>query len=101
MSLYFSAGSPTATLSAGDLKAGLSAALDNLGERRKVLCLPPDFTRFHSHAGELTSYAWQYYGPKLTDVLPAIGTHAPMTDGEIRRHVRRHAAGSVPRARLA
>ncbi len=85
MSLYFSAGSPTATLSARDLQEGLSAALGKLGERRKVLCLPPDFTRFHSHAGLLTSYAWQYYGPKLTDVLPAIGTHAPMTADEIRR----------------
>jgi nickel-dependent lactate racemase len=27
--------------------------------------------------------AWEYYGDSLTDVLPAIGTHSPMTDGEI------------------
>lgn len=85
MSLYFSAGSPSASLSPQDLRNALFTAFGRLGERRKVLCLPPDFTRFHSHAGVLTGYAWEYYGSKLTDVLPAIGTHAPMTADEIRR----------------
>jgi nickel-dependent lactate racemase len=85
MSLFFSAGSPAAALSGQDLRAGLFAALGKLAERRKVLCLPPDFTRFHSHAGELTRYAWEYFGPRLTDVLPALGTHAPMTGDEIGR----------------
>jgi nickel-dependent lactate racemase len=83
MSLYFATGSQTADLSPEDLKQGLSSALDRLGKRQKVLALPPDFTRFHSRAGEFTRYAWEYYGPRLTDVLPALGTHAPMTDGEI------------------
>jgi nickel-dependent lactate racemase len=85
MSLYFSAGSPAAILSVQDLRAGLFAALGKLGERRKVLCLPPDFTRFHSHAGVLTRYAWEYFGPGLTDVLPALGTHAAMTRDEINK----------------
>jgi len=85
MSLYFSAGSPSASLSPQDLRNALFTAFGRLGERRKVLCLPPDFTRFHSHAGVLTGYAWEYYGSKLSDVLPAIGTHAPMTADEIRR----------------
>jgi nickel-dependent lactate racemase len=85
MSLFFSAGSPAAALSGQDLRDGLFAALGKLTERRKVLCLPPDFTRFHSHAGELTRYAWEYFGPRLTDVLPALGTHAPMTGDEIGR----------------
>jgi len=85
MSLYFSAGSPATALPAQDLKAGLQSALAKLGERRKVLCLPPDFTRFHSHAGMLTSFAWEHFGSRLTDVLPAIGTHAPMTAEEIQR----------------
>src|SRR5262249_3782475 len=83
MSLYFATGSETADLSSEDLKAGLFSALDALGERRKVLALPPDFTRYHSRAGELTRDAWEYYGDRLTDVLPALGTHAPMTDCEI------------------
>ena len=66
------------------------------GRRNKVLCLPPDFTRFHSRAGELTRYAWQYYGERLTDVLPALGTHFPMTGDEIG-----HMFGDMPRTSSA
>ena len=54
MSLCFAAGSETTELSPVEIKAGLSKALDALGQRNKVLCLPPDYTRFHSHAGPLT-----------------------------------------------
>ncbi len=84
MSLFFSAGSPATEISSADLKAGLFATLDALGARRKVLCLPPDITRLHSRAGELTRLAWEYYGDRLTDVLPAVGTHYAMTAGELR-----------------
>jgi len=83
MSLYFSAGSATAELTGEDLKQGLITALEALGERKKVLAIPPDFTRYHSMAGDLTRYAWQHYGDRLTDVLPALGTHVAMTSGEI------------------
>jgi nickel-dependent lactate racemase len=83
MSLFFSVGSETAELSPADLKQGLFQALGALGERPKVLALPPDITRHHSRAGELTRYAWEYYAQRLTDVLPALGTHVPMTDAEI------------------
>src|SRR5574340_153479 len=83
MSLYFAAGSPSAELSPIELKEGLFQAFKALGARAKVLALPPDFTRFHSRSGELTRYAWDYYGKRLTDVLPALGTHVPMTASEI------------------
>ncbi|HUQ90303.1 MAG TPA: lactate racemase domain-containing protein [Bryobacteraceae bacterium] len=83
MSLYFGVGSETTELSASDLREGFFQALDALGNRRKVLCIPPDFTRSHSRAGDLTRLAWQYYGNRLTDVLPALGTHFAMTSGEI------------------
>jgi nickel-dependent lactate racemase len=83
--LYFQRGSPTDNLSSEDLMQGLYAALDKIGPRRKVLVLPPDITRFHSRAGEITRYLWQYYGQALTDILPALGTHAPMTEAEIQR----------------
>ena len=65
------------------MKDGLYAALDALGPRKKVLAVPPDITRFHSQAGMLTELAWRYYGQNLTDILPAIGTHYPMTPREI------------------
>ncbi len=83
MSLYFAAGSKTTEMSASEIKAGLFAALTSLGVRERVLIVPPDFTRFHSKSGELTELAWEFYGDRLKDVLPALGTHKAMTDTEI------------------
>ncbi len=62
MSLYFAAGSPTTEFSPAEIRANLFAALDKLGPRKKVLTVPPDFTRMHSMSGILTEHAWNYYG---------------------------------------
>jgi len=70
-------------MSPEEIRAGLFEALGALGERSRVVAVPPDFTRFHSKAGELTELAWEFYGDALTDVLPALGTHTPMSDGQI------------------
>jgi nickel-dependent lactate racemase len=83
--LFYSKGNPDTSLSADDLKQGLYAAMVKLGTRKKILVIAPDITRFYSRAGELTFMAWQYYGNKLTDVLPAVGTHFPMTEAEIKK----------------
>lgn len=83
MSLHFSTGSPTAVLDGEQLRAGLYQALDRLGPRKKVLALPPDFTRFHSLAGPLTRFVYDYYGDRLTDILPALGTHTTMTPAQL------------------
>ncbi|MCK5000081.1 MAG: DUF2088 domain-containing protein [Anaerohalosphaera sp.] len=83
--IYFSRGSVSENLSSEELKAGLIAGLEGLGVRRKVLAVPPDITRYYSRAGELTRYAWEYYGDAMVDVLPALGTHFAMTEGEIER----------------
>jgi nickel-dependent lactate racemase len=77
--IYFQAGSENTSLSNGNIREGLFTALDKLGRRNKVLAVPPDFTRFHSRAGDLTTLIHDYYGNKLTDILPALGTHTPMT----------------------
>ena len=81
--IYFQTGSTKADLSHDDLKEGLYTALTLLGKKKKVLASPPDFTRLPSRAGELTHYAFEYYGDKLTDILPALGTHTPMTKNQI------------------
>ncbi len=83
--VYFEKGSDKTTLSAQELKEGLFEALDRIGPKRKVLAIPPDFTRYHSKAGELTILAYDYYRERLTDILPALGTHAPMRYEEINR----------------
>jgi nickel-dependent lactate racemase len=81
--ILFQSGSETTNLTVSDLKAAVSSALSKLGEKKKVLVVPPDFTRFHSRAGDLTTIIYNYYGEKLTDILPALGTHAPMSEKEL------------------
>ncbi|MDP4193658.1 MAG: lactate racemase domain-containing protein [Bacteroidota bacterium] len=81
--LYFARGDQNDSLSYSEMRDGLFSAFDKLGTRKKVLALPPDFTRFHSHAGLLTGFIYDYYNDALSDVLPALGTHAPMTEKEI------------------
>ena len=79
----YARGSPTDELSDADLAAGLRAAPDKIGAREKVLLLPPDITRLMSKAGELACAAHAYYGGAVADVMPALGTHAPMTPSQI------------------
>src|SRR5882757_9272037 len=92
MSLYCAQGGPEAELSSSDLEQLLSEALGKLGLRKRVLVVPPDHTRIHSRAGELTGYVWKYYRDRLQGVLPALGTHAPMTEQQLTRMF-----GEVPR----
>ena len=88
-------------LSEADLRAGLFAALKKLGPRKHVLAVPPDFTRFHSQAGLLTRLVHEFYGDKLTDILPALGTHTPMTSEQIHEMFRRRAGKTFSRSQLA
>ena len=81
--IYYKSGSENAILNSRDLEAGINSALEKLGDRKKVLVVPPDCTRFHSRAGELTSYIYRYYKNNLKDILPALGTHSPMTEAQI------------------
>lgn len=81
--LYYSKGSVNTVITRDEVKEALFTTYDKIGAKNKVLALPPDFTRFHSKAGELTSITYEYYKDKLTDILPAIGTHYPMTEKEI------------------
>lgn len=82
--VFYKRGSENDVLREEDLRAGLSEALGKLGISEKVLVIPPDYTRFHSHAGVLTRLAWEYYRERLTDILPALGTHSPMQEKDIR-----------------
>ncbi|MDX9919642.1 MAG: lactate racemase domain-containing protein [Paludibacter sp.] len=89
--IYFESGSIYQEFSSDDLKKGLFEALEKMGKKYKVLAIPPDYTRLPSRAGELTEYAWQFYGDAMTDVLPALGTHSPMTPHQIE-----HMFGTLP-----
>ncbi len=89
--IYYEKGSIETSLSREDLRTGLFEALNRMGGKNKVLAIPPDYTRLPSKAGDLTEFAWEYFGKKLTDVLPALGTHTPMTPDQIS-----HMFGKMP-----
>ncbi len=72
-------------LSQEEIKAAL---LDSLKGRelKKVLILPPDFTRFHSNAGYITNVYYHTLtemGAKV-DIMPALGTHVAMSEEQWR-----------------
>lgn len=72
-------------LSQEEIKAAL---LDSLKGRelKKVLILPPDFTRFHSNAGYITNVYYHTLtemGAEV-DIMPALGTHVAMTEEQWR-----------------
>jgi nickel-dependent lactate racemase len=81
--IYYKSGSETTVIGKEELANGLHTALKKLGKRERVMVVPPDFTRFHSRAGDLTSLIYEYYGERLTDILPALGTHAPMSEDQL------------------
>ena len=84
MSLYCAIGGVEAEL-LPQLKDLLAESLAKLGQRNRVLAVPTDQSRLHSRAGELTRYAWEYYGDRLKAILPAVGTHTPMQPEQIAR----------------
>lgn len=73
--IYFERGSEHDEISPREMQEALYAVFDKLGQRDRVLILPPDFTRRHSMAGELTTMAYNYYRDRVADILPALGTH--------------------------
>ena len=85
MSLFLNLGSEHGELTSSELKEELLRGLQALGQRNRVLVVPPDFTRYYSRSGELTSAAYQFYGDRLRAVLPAVGTHAPMTSEQLNK----------------
>ncbi len=87
MVLLYARGSETESLTANDLREGLQVALSRYeqerGGYRKTLLIPPDHTRFDSRAGEITSMLYEMLGERISDILPALGTHAPMEKDEL------------------
>ncbi len=65
----------------------LEAALDNMlagRQLKKVLLVPPDLTRVHSRAGDITAMLYaRLRGSCQVDILPALGSHMAMTHEEL------------------
>ena len=82
--LYYARGSKTDNITPEEVRSALKQVFDGMGAKKRVLALPPDFTRFNSYAGPITEMVYDYFGEALTDIMPALGTHSPMTDEQIR-----------------
>lgn len=82
--LYFERGSKDDAISPADIREALKRSFEALGVRRKVIAIPPDFTRLNSYAGPVTAMCHDLLGDALTDIMPALGTHTPMTPEQIR-----------------
>ena len=70
-------------LSREEIRAALLQSLEGR-TLRHALIIPPDFTRFHSNAGYITNvyyHALCEMGCEV-DILPALGTHVPVTQEE-------------------
>lgn len=77
-----------------DLALGIAAALPHGAKR--MLLIPPDFSRFHSGAGEITGILYRLLSKYLAiDLLPALGTHRPMTGPEMDKMF-----AGIPRSRI-
>jgi len=81
--MYCAVGGIDVELGPGQLKELLAESLGKLGQRERVLAVPPDMTRLHSQAGVLTCAARELLGDRLKAILPAIGTHTAMTPAQI------------------
>jgi len=83
--VYYSETDSDRGLNRDKVRAALESILSNFSGRTRVLILPPDMTRAHSGAGMITEMLWQKLGERVTDILPSLGTHAPMEPAGIAR----------------
>jgi nickel-dependent lactate racemase len=85
MSIYAEKYGEDIVLTRQDKEELIKQSVAEFGDVKKVLILPPDYTRFHSNAGELTAIYYDLLTAQgaEVDILPAIGTHFQMTDEEI------------------
>jgi nickel-dependent lactate racemase len=83
---YFAEGSPTSTIDAARACALLGEMCAQLAPLRRVLLLPPDYTRVHSGAGALTVALYELLRERSSvEIMPTLGTHLPMTAEQRKR----------------
>ncbi len=87
MAVLISDGAADRVITRAEKEAHLRAFIDGLGYApKRILLLPPDITRFYSEAGSITAYLHAYLKGRgaVVHVMPALGTHTPMTEPQIR-----------------
>lgn len=87
MTNIFNKGGPKDKITSAELEKLMCAVAGVMPSgARKILLIPPDFSRFHSGAGEICVILYKLLSGSLEiDLLPALGTHRPMTKAEMDR----------------
>lgn len=83
--LYYSIENENKPISVALMRKALVEAIESAGSGKQIFIIPPDITRVHSGAGALTRILWEEYRDNIVSILPATGTHVPMTVQEIKR----------------
>ena len=63
--LYYSRGSKTDIITPAQTREALREVLERLNPRKKILAIPPDYTRLNSYAGEITTMLNDLLGDRL------------------------------------
>ena len=72
-------------ISDGEVFAALDRSVAGIGKASRILLIPPDITRLHSLAGMISFFYYNRLKNECEiDILPALGTHDPMTAQEVR-----------------
>ena len=86
--------SSTKNLSKDDIETAIDKLLQQYDNLRKILIIPPDFTRCFSKAGDITQIIYKKLSTNVKiDIMPALGTHAMINDEE-----RIKMYGDIPKA---
>ncbi len=83
MTTYYAKGGKNISLTTEDLRDALAETFNKVGLPERALLLPPDATRLFSRAGELTVLSHELLGDRVTDIMPALGTHSPMKPDQL------------------
>ena len=73
----------------------INQALQAYGSIQKLLIIPPDITRINSYAGQIACMLYRMLPDVQIDIMPALGTHIPMSDEELS-----HMYPDIPKERI-
>lgn len=81
--IYYSIEHEDRVISPEKIRKAVIACIESAGQGKPILIIPPDITRLHSGAGIITEMIWDEYRDNVKGILPATGTHKPMSKSEI------------------
>lgn len=73
------------SISAREIEESIVSYLSQFSNLKNILILPPDISRLNSYAGEIVNVIYKKMKGINIDIMPALGTHLPMTVNQIRR----------------